>query len=153
MTVEQLIPGIVGAFVGAIGWLFVGLFIQRQQFARQAKNAARAVYFELDSNTVNVEFAVEYGEFPPLARSSYERMLPELATWLPPEELKRVVTAYMSHPGYHQAASDGKVPAEIRSDLLAHILEVNRGARDLLGDRVFSARERSRIGETAGNRS
>ena len=43
MTIEQLLPVIVGAFVGAIGWLIVGLFIQRQQFARQAKNAARAV--------------------------------------------------------------------------------------------------------------
>ena len=89
MTIEQLLPVIVGAFVGAIGWLIVGLFIQRQQFARQAKNAARAVYFELDSNTANVQFAVDLGAFTPLARSSYERVLPELATWLPPEDLRR----------------------------------------------------------------
>ena len=142
MTIEQLMPGILGAFVGALGWLVVGLFIQRQQFARQAKNAARAVYFELDSNTANVQFAVDLGAFTPLARSSYERVLPELATWLPPEELRLVVTAYMSHAGYQQLSSDGEVPDEVRRHVLAEILETNRRARELLGRRVFTDRER-----------
>jgi hypothetical protein len=142
MTIEQLLPGIVGAFVGAVGWLIVGLFIQRQQFARQAKNAARAVYFELDSNTANVQFAVDLGAFTPLARSSYERVLPELATWLPPEELRLIVTAYMSHAGYEQLGSDGEVPGDVRRQVLAEILETNRRARELLGGRVFSDRER-----------
>jgi len=142
MTIEQLMPGIIGAFVGALGWLIVGLFIQRQQFARQAKNAARAVYFELDSNTANVQFAVELGAFSPLARSSYERVLPELATWLPPEELRLIVTAYMSHAGYQQLSSDGEVPEQVRRQVLAEILQTNRRARELLGMRVFSKRER-----------
>ena len=142
MTIEQLLPGIIGAFVGAFGWLVVGLFIQRQQFARQAKNAARAVYFELDSNTANVQFAVDLGAFTPLARSSYERVLPELATWLPPEELRLIVTAYMSHAGYQQLGSDGEVPDEVRRQVLAEILQTNRRARELLGLRVFSKRER-----------
>ena len=142
MTIEHLMPGIIGAFVGALGWLIVGLFIQRQQFARQAKNAARAVYFELDSNTANVQFAVDLGAFTPLARSSYERVLPELATWLPPEELRLVVTAYMSHAGYQQLSSDGEVPDEVRRQVLAEILETNRRARELLGRRVFTDRER-----------
>ena len=149
MTIEQLLPVIVGAFVGAIGWLIVGLFIQRQQFARQAKNAARAVYFELDSNTANVQFAVDAGAFTPLARSSYERVLPELATWLPPEELRLIVTAYMSHAGYDQLSSDGEVPAEVRRHVLGDILETNRRARELLGGRVFSDRER-RLMEQGG---
>jgi hypothetical protein len=142
MTIEQLLPGIIGAFVGAFGWLIVGLFIQRQQFARQAKNAARAVYFELDSNTANVQFAVDLGAFTPLARSSYERVLPELATWLPPEELRMIVTAYMSHAGYHQLSADGEVPEPVRGHVLGEILQVNRRARELLGRRVFSDRER-----------
>ena len=142
MTIEHLMPGIIGAFVGALGWLIVGLFIQRQQFARQAKNAARAVYFELDSNTANVQFAVDLGAFTPLARSSYERVLPELATWLPPEELRLIVTAYMSHAGYQQLSSDGEVPDEVRRQVLAEILETNRRARELLGRRVFTDRER-----------
>ena len=142
MTIEQLMPGIIGAFVGALGWLIVGLFIQRQQFSRQAKNAARAVYFELDSNTANVQFAVELGAFTPLARTSYERVLPELATWLPPEELRLIVTAYMSHSGYQQLSSDGEVPEPVRRQVLAEILDTNRRARELLGLRVFSKRER-----------
>ena len=142
MTIEQLMPGIIGAFVGALGWLIVGLFIQRQQFSRQAKNAARAVYFELDSNTANVQFAVELGAFTPLARTSYERVLPELATWLPPEELRLIVTAYMSHAGYQQLSSDGEVPEPVRRQVLAEILQTNRRARELLGLRVFSKRER-----------
>lgn len=142
MTIEQLMPGIAGAFVGAFGWLIVGLLIQRQQFARQAKNAARAVYFELDSNTSNVQFAVDLGAFTQLARSSYEHVLPELATWLPPEELRLVVTAYMSHAGYQQLSSDGEVPDEVRRQVLAEILKTNRRARQLLGRRVFTDRER-----------
>jgi uncharacterized protein YneF (UPF0154 family) len=48
-NISLLLPGIVGAFVGVIGWLFVGMYIQRRQFMRQAKNGARAVYFEIDT--------------------------------------------------------------------------------------------------------
>jgi len=147
MTIEQLMPGITGAFVGAFGWLIVGLFIQRQQFARQAKNAARAVYFELDANTRNVQFAVDVGAFTPLARSSYERVLPELATWLRPEELKPIVNAYMSHAGYQQLGTDSQVPDEVRRQVLSQILETNLRARELLGRRVFSERERRLIME------
>ena len=88
-----LLPGIVGACVGALGWLFVGLYIQRRQFIRQAKNGARAVYFEIDMNRVRVDVAREFGSYTPLSRSSFERLLPELATWLGPAQLQTIVTA------------------------------------------------------------
>ena len=48
----------------------------------------------------------------------------------------------MSHAGYDQLSSDGEVPDEVRRHVLAEILETNRRARELLGDRVFSDRER-----------
>lgn len=48
MEWRDLLPGIIGSFVGVMGWLLVGLYIQRRQFVRQARNAAKAVYFELD---------------------------------------------------------------------------------------------------------
>jgi hypothetical protein len=85
-----LISGIVGAFLGIFGWLFVGLYIQRRQFIRQAKNAARAVYFEIDLNRVNVQVGRKYGSYTPLSRTSFDRLLPELATWLRLEERARV---------------------------------------------------------------
>ena len=64
-----VVPGIVGALVGALGWLSVGLYIQRKQFIRQAKNAARAVYFEIDLNRLSVQVAKEFGSI----RTSIER--------------------------------------------------------------------------------
>jgi len=91
-NVTLLLPGIVGAFVGAIGWLFVGLYIQRQQFIRQARMGARAVYFEIDMNRVSVQVAREYGSYTPLSRTSFERLLPELATWLRPDQLQTIST-------------------------------------------------------------
>ncbi len=96
MDFEKLIPGIIGAFVGVVGWLLVGLYIQRRQFVRQARNAARAVYFELDVNRLGVEVARDFGSFTLLNRSSFERLLPELAMLLPPGELRTIVAAYMS---------------------------------------------------------
>jgi len=48
MDWRDLPPGIIGSFVGVMRWLLVGLYIQRRQFVRQARNAAKAVYFELD---------------------------------------------------------------------------------------------------------
>src|ERR1700737_5530826 len=94
-----LLPGIVGAFVGVIGWLFVGVYIQRRQFMRQAKNGARAVYFEIEMNHVSVQVARQYGSYAPLSRTSFERLLPELATWLRPDQLQTIVTAYMGLAG------------------------------------------------------
>ena len=109
MHLETIIPGIIGAFVGVIGWLFVGIYIQRRQFLRQARMAARAVYFELDVNRVALTVARDFGSFAPLDRTSFERLLPELAMLFSAAELKTIVSAYMAHAGYQQ------VQASIRS--------------------------------------
>jgi hypothetical protein len=148
VTLEQLIPGIVGAFLGAFGWLVVGLFIQRQQFARQAKNAARAVYFELDANATNVQFAIDHSAFGSLSRSSYERVLPELATWLRPDELLPIVRAYMTHAGYDQARSDRSIPADLRRTALERMLREHTAARDVLRVRVFTPREQRLLSDS-----
>lgn len=136
-----LIPALVGAFVGAIGWLFVGLYIQRHQAVRQAKNAARAVYFEIEMNRLNVSVAREYGSYTPLSRASFERLLPELATWLRPDELHTIVTAYMGHAGYDQASSESEVPPLLRRQALSGILASHEKALQLLRARVFSKAE------------
>jgi len=156
MNLELLVPGIVGAIVGVVGWLLVGLHIQRRQFVRQAKNAGRAVYFELDMNRLNVDLALEYGAFTPLGRSSFERLLPELATWLEPDELRTIVAAYMAHAGYDQAGSDSDLPIDVRRQALTGIMAAQRRAIELLGRRAFSAaemrgleRSRARSGDAA----
>jgi hypothetical protein len=141
MDLEHLLPGIIGAFVGVIGWLAVGLFIQRRQFIRQARNAARAVYFELDVNRMNVEVARDYGSFTPLNRSSFERLLPELATLIAPGELRTIVSAYIAHAGYQQAASDQELPPAVRREALSAILDAHRDALDVLRRRAFSRAE------------
>ena len=51
MEWQAIIPAIIGSFVGVMGWLVVGIYIQRRQFMRQARNAAKAVYFELDDES------------------------------------------------------------------------------------------------------
>ncbi|HCG00109.1 MAG TPA: hypothetical protein DEV93_06145 [Chloroflexi bacterium] len=136
-----LVPGIVGGFVGAIGWLFVGLYIQRRQYMRQAKNAARAVYFEIDMNRVVVQAAREYGSGTSLSRASFDRLLPELATSLRPEELQTIVTAYLAHVGYDQANTDSRLPPELRRQAMTGILDSQEKAQQLLRRRVFSQQQ------------
>ncbi len=50
MNPDQLLTALIGAFFGAAGWLLVGIYLSRRQHDRQARNAARAVYFELAMN-------------------------------------------------------------------------------------------------------
>ncbi len=141
MELAQLLPGIVGAFFGAFGWLLVGVYIQRRQFLRMARNAARAVYFELDVNRLSIEVALAYGSFTPLARSSFERLLPELATLLQADELRTIVAAYLGHAGYQQVASDADLPAEMRTQALERLRDAHLVALDLLRHRAFSGAE------------
>jgi hypothetical protein len=155
MNLSVLIPGIVGAICGALGWLLVGLYMARRQFARTAKNAGRAVYFELAMNRMSVDVALEYGAFTPLGRSSFDRLLPELATWLGPEELQTIVAAYMSHVGYGQLSSGSDLPTDVRRQALAGILGAQARALELLRGRVFTDDEARRMdaaqsGDTAG---
>ena len=96
MDFEKLFIGAFGAVIGVIGWLFVGLYIQRRAKDRAAREAARVVYFEIAANHLNVYTALTYGAFGPLTRTSFDRLLPELAAWLPIEELQSVSLAYMS---------------------------------------------------------
>ena len=148
MNPSVLIPGIVGAICGALGWLLVGLYMARRQYARTAKNAGRAVYFELAMNRMSVEVALEYGAFTPLGRSSFDRLLPELATWLAPEELQTIVAAYMSHVGYGQAAEDRQLPDDVRHQALSGILGTQVRALALLRGCVFTEEEAQRMGRS-----
>ncbi len=141
MTIEALIPGIIGATVGVLGWLAVGIYIQRRQFLRQARSAARAVYFELDVNRTALIVARDLGSFAMLNRSSFDRLLPELATLLPAGELQTVVSAYMGHAGYQQAGADQQLPAPVRNQLLDAILHAHDDALTTVRTRAFSAAE------------
>jgi len=147
---DRFLPGIIGAAVGVVGWLLVGVYMQRRQFARQAMNAGRAVYFELLINRMNVVVARDLGSFLPLSRSSFDRLLPELATWLPAGPLQTVVGAYMSHAGYESAGSQQDAPADMRRKALDAIEAAHRMALDALRPRLFSAREIEALTGTAG---
>jgi hypothetical protein len=148
-----LLPGIIGSFVGVMGWLLVGLYIQRRQFVRQGRNAAKAVYFELDVNRTTITVARDHGLFGELDRASFERLLPELATLLSAPDLRIVVDAYMTHAGYRQLAGQQDLPAEIRRRALATFVEVHGRALGTLRACAFTAEEARAIGadEAIGN--
>jgi hypothetical protein len=141
IPVPQLIVGITGAIVGVIGWLFVGMFINRRESRRRARNAGRAVYFELGANLLAIFTALEYGLFGPLSRASFDQLLPELATWLPADELQALVLAYLAQGAYAQVAQDDELPPEARRASLDALLDVHRVALDLIRKRVFSDEE------------
>ncbi|MEP7378688.1 MAG: hypothetical protein ABI725_03905 [Chloroflexota bacterium] len=145
MTFDQLLTAAIGAFFGAAGWLLVGLYMQRRAATNQARNAARAVYFELAMNAIDIKVAAEHMVFQPLRRQSFDRLLPELATWLAAEDLEVMVRAYMSQSGYEQAQRDEKLPAQVRGAVLQTVLAQHRAASDLLGLKAFSAQERARL--------
>jgi len=141
MDWRDLLPGVIGSFVGVMGWLAVGIYIQRRQFMRQARNAAKAVYFELDVNRSTVEVARDHGLFADLDRSSFERLLPELATLLSAPELRTVVDAYMTHAGYRQLASQGDLSADVRRAALAALADAHLRALTALQARAFTSSE------------
>lgn len=141
MEWQTLAPGIIGSFVGVMGWLLVGLYIQRRQFHRQARNAAKAVYFELDVNRTAVDVAREHGVFADLDRSSFERLLPELATLLSAADLRTVVDAYMTHAGYRQLATQDEVPADVRRSALQVFADAHARALTTLRAAAFTRAE------------
>jgi hypothetical protein len=147
MDFEKLFIGAFGALIGVIGWLFVGLYIQRRAKDRAAREAARVVYFELAANHLNVYMALEYGAFGPLSRTSFDRLLPELAAWLPIEELQAVSVAYMGQAGYEQASHAEDIPAEVRRSSLLAIHDAHRTAVGLLRARAFTPDEVARLAE------
>lgn len=148
MELRDLLPGIIGSFVGVMGWLLVGLYIQRRQFMRQARNAAKAVYFELDVNVAALAVARDHGLFADLDRSSFERLLPELATLMPAADLKRVVEAYMTHAGYRQLATRDDLPDGVRQASLAGMTDAHERALVALRACAFTSTEARAIAPT-----
>jgi hypothetical protein len=142
---QQLVALAVGAFFGALGWLLVGLYMQRRAAERVARSAARAVYFELSMNAVDVGVAAQHGVFQTLRRSAFDRLLPDLAMWLTADELNTVVTAYMSQAGYDQVQRDERLPSTVRSAVLDRVLAEHRAALDLLRRRAFNAAEATKL--------
>jgi hypothetical protein len=123
MELSQVFSALIGACFGALGWLFVGLYINRRTAVVAARSATRAVFFELELNRANVELAETYGELLPLSRSAYEQLLPQLANLLSARDLSTVAAAYMSHIGYEQLRLPHDHPEEARRAALS-------GARD-----------------------
>jgi hypothetical protein len=141
MEWRDLLPGVIGSFVGVTGWLVVGLLIQRRQFMSQARNAAKAVYFELDVNLAAMLVAREHGLFSDLDRGAFERLLPELATLVPATDLRIVVDAYMTHAGYRQMAARDDLPLEVRRQALSAYVSVHERAMASLSHNVFTEAE------------
>jgi len=159
IELDRFLPGIFGAIVGVIEARMRGYtetlfgrrrpipelsnsnFRIRQAGERQAMNAGRAVYFELLINRMNVVVARDYGSFLPLGRSSFDRLLPELATWLPAEPLQTVVGAYMGHAGYESAHAQDDAPPEMRRAALDALEAAHRSALDAIRPRLFNHRE------------
>ena len=152
MELRDVLPGIIGSFVGVMGWLLVGMYIQPRQFVRQARNAAKAVYFELDVNRASMEVAREHALFADLDRTSFERLLPELATLLPAPDLRTVVDAYMTHAGYRQIASQS-LPADVRRAAMDTFLDVHRRAILKLRSSAFTSAEAKAIAVERGSTS
>lgn len=145
MNPDQLLTALIGAFFGAAGWLLVGIYLSRRQHDRQARNAARAVYFELAMNEIDIDVAAEHNVFAALRRASFDRLLPELATWLEADELQTIARAYMAHAGYEQLQRDGEIPPPVRAALMGRVRTENRDACALLRRRAFTDRERARL--------
>ena len=56
---------LIGAIFGGLSWLFVGLYLSRRANERQARNAARAVYFELAMNEIDIDVAPRLSHHAP----------------------------------------------------------------------------------------
>ena len=149
MEVQQFVALAVGAFLGSFGWLLVGMYLSRRANLRVARSAARAVYFELAMNEIDIDVASTHGVFSPLRRSTFDRLLPELAAWLAPDELEMLARAYMSQAGYEQAQRDDKLPAPVRTAVLGRVVSEHKQASLMLLAKAFSQREAARLSTLA----
>ena len=145
MQTAQLLSALIGACFGSLGWLFVGLFLNGRVARASARNAARAVYFELELNRANVEVARSYGQLMPLSRSAYEQLLPQLANLLRVTDLSTVAAAYMSHIGYEQLRQSRDQPDSARTEALAGILSAQQAAIARLKSIAFTAPEQAQL--------
>jgi hypothetical protein len=150
MQISQLLSALIGACFGSLGWLFVGLYINRRTSMAAARNAARAVYFEVELNRLNVELAVDYSESLPLARSSYEQLLPQLALLLRATDLATVAAAYMAHVGYERLRQRTDVPDDARRAALSGILGAQAQALQRLREVAFTHVEHKQLDSGAG---
>lgn len=148
MELQAVVSALIGAVFGSLGWLFVGLYIQRTQARAQARNACRAVAIELEMNRVNVVMARDFAAFLPLGRSAFDQLLPQLATSLVAADLRRVAAAYMCHAGYEQLRNTSGLPDEARKPALTGILKVHDEV--LLRLNVLAFKKVERSGDVAG---
>ena len=114
-----------------------------------ARNAGRAVFFELELNRVSVQLARDYGELMPLSRSTYEQLLPQLANLLKPADLSVIAAAYMSHVGYEQLRQSRDIPGEARAAALAGIFGAQQAASLRLRAIVFTPVEQAQLPPSA----
>lgn len=147
MEASQVLSALLGACFGSLGWLFVGLYINHRTSRAVARNAARAVYFELELNRANVELAQTYGELMPLSKSTYEQLLPQLANLLGVADLSKVAAAYMAHIGYEQLRQSRDHPDEARGAALDGILSAQTAAIGRLKTIAFTASEREQLAQ------
>jgi hypothetical protein len=145
MQAAQLLSALIGACFGSLGWLFVGLYLNGRAARANARNAARAVYFELELNRANVELARDYGELMPLSRSTYEQLLPQLANLLRAADLSTVAAAYMSHIGYEQLRQSREYPQDARAAALAGIMAAQEASIARLKAVAFTPAEQATL--------
>ena len=98
-------------------------FMHRRQTERQSRNAARAVYFELSMNAIDIKVAAEHLVFQPLRRGSFDCQLPELAHLAACRRARDDRQGVHGHAGYDQAQRDDKLPAPVRKAVLHKVLE------------------------------
>ena len=90
---------------------------------------------------VGIELARDHGVFAPLSRSTFDRLLPDLAIWLPLEDLRAIALAYQGHAGFEQAWHDTTLPQPVRQQLLGRLADVTHQAHDRVAARAFARNE------------
>jgi hypothetical protein len=137
MDAERWALALLGAAVGSIGWLLVGMYLQRRDADRRARSALRAVYFELELNAVNARIAREHRRFAALSRANFDRTLPDVAMLLAPDALGTLVTAYHGHAGYEQLATEEGIPPAVANGALSGIVDAHDRALAVVRKECF----------------
>lgn len=95
--VSNLLSGLVGALIGG-GLAYIGaLHIQRRDFDKNGRDAARAVFYELILNRSTVSLSRATGMLmpPAMSRATYDQALLVLSGALPADEMNPIVLAYV----------------------------------------------------------
>ena len=147
---DVFLSGLGGALVGSVIGFLGSWWLQRRALQHDERGAARALYFEMVTNSATLRRASEIGPEPGdrLAYSTWEAAQSRVGALLEPDELMAVAQAYAYLP-LCQASLDEivrtRATSAVNHDALVGGADLFHSAHELLRARAWSRHGQAKL--------